>query len=56
MRLFATILFASVALCEATEKTAGRWEGVAQIPGHELKLINGTIYFGSTDGNLYAID
>ena len=39
MRLFATILFASVALCQAADKATGRWEGVAQIPGHELKLV-----------------
>lgn len=39
MRLFATILFASAALCQAAETAAGRWEGAAQIPGHELKLI-----------------
>ena len=39
MRLFATILFASVALCQAADKAAGRWEGAAQIPGQELTLI-----------------
>ena len=39
MRLFAAILFASAALCQAAPNAAGRWEGVAQIPGHELKLI-----------------
>lgn len=39
MRLFAAILFASAALCQAAENAAGRWEGVAQIPGNELKLI-----------------
>ena len=39
MRLFATILFASIALCQAANSAAGRWEGVAQIPGHDLKLI-----------------
>jgi hypothetical protein len=39
LRLFATILFASAALCTAAEKAAGRWEGVAQVPGQELKLI-----------------
>ena len=39
MRLIATILLASAALCQAAESAAGRWEGVAQIPGHELKLI-----------------
>jgi hypothetical protein len=37
--LFAAILFASAALCHAAENAAGRWEGAAQIPGHELKLI-----------------
>jgi hypothetical protein len=80
LRLFATILLASAALCHAADKAAGRWEGVAQIPGQELKLIvetpivggerqfnigaifsaplvmNGTVYFGGTDGNLYRID
>ena len=39
MRSFALILFASVALCQAAETGAGRWEGMAQIPGHELRLI-----------------
>lgn len=39
MRVIAAILFASVALCRAAETGAGRWEGVAQIPGHELRLI-----------------
>jgi hypothetical protein len=39
LRLIATILFASAALCEAADQAAGRWEGIAQIPGHELKLI-----------------
>jgi len=32
-------LFASAALCQAAENAAGRWEGSAQIPGGELKLI-----------------
>ncbi|MEY2506406.1 MAG: hypothetical protein QOH01_735 [Verrucomicrobiota bacterium] len=39
MRLFAAILFASAALGHAAESAAGRWEGVAQIPGQELKLV-----------------
>jgi hypothetical protein len=39
LRLFAIILLASAALCQAAENASGRWEGVAQIPGHELKLI-----------------
>ena len=40
MRLIALILFASVALSRAAETAAaGRWEGVAQIPGQELRLI-----------------
>lgn len=39
MRLVATILLASVALCQAGESAAGRWEGVVQIPGQELKLV-----------------
>jgi hypothetical protein len=39
LRLIATILLASAAHCQAADHTAGRWEGVAQIPGHELKLI-----------------
>jgi hypothetical protein len=39
LRLFTAILFASVALSRAAESAAGRWEGVVQIPGHELKLI-----------------
>ena len=39
MRLFATILWASATLCQAAPSAAGRWEGTAQIPGRELKLI-----------------
>jgi hypothetical protein len=39
LRLFATILLAGAALCHAADNAAGRWEGVAQIPGHELRLI-----------------
>jgi hypothetical protein len=32
-------LLAGAALCQAAESAAGRWEGVAQIPGNELRLI-----------------
>ena len=39
LRLFATILLAGAALCQAAESAAGRWEGVAQIPGNELMLV-----------------
>jgi hypothetical protein len=39
LRLLAAILFASAALCPAAESAAGRWEGSAQIPGGELKLV-----------------
>jgi hypothetical protein len=39
LRLFAIILLASAALSQAAETAAGRWEGVAQIPGHELRLV-----------------
>lgn len=39
MRLIAAILLASAALCQAAPSAAGRWEGVAQIPGSELRLI-----------------
>ena len=39
LRLVATILFASAALCPAAESAAGRWEGVAQIPGNDLSLV-----------------
>ena len=39
MRLFATIFFASALLCRGAESAAGRWEGSAQIPGQELRLI-----------------
>ena len=39
MRLIAAILFASAVLCQAAESAAGRWEGSAQVPGGELKLI-----------------
>ena len=53
MRLFVTIFFASAVLCHAAENVAGRWEGSAQIPGAELKLIvdlaqdNGKAWTGS---------
>jgi hypothetical protein len=39
LRLLALIFFASTALCQAAGNAAGRWEGSAQIPGEELKLI-----------------
>jgi hypothetical protein len=39
LRLVATILLVSAAVCQAAESAAGRWEGVAQIPGNELRLI-----------------
>jgi hypothetical protein len=39
LRFLATILLASAALSQAAESAAGRWEGAALIPGHELKLI-----------------
>jgi hypothetical protein len=39
LRLLAAIFFASAVLCQAAESAAGRWEGSAQIPGGELKLI-----------------
>jgi hypothetical protein len=39
LRLLAAIFFASAALSHAAESVAGRWEGSAQIPGSELKLI-----------------
>ena len=39
LRLVATILLAGAALCQAAENAAGRWEGVAQIPGTELRLV-----------------
>jgi hypothetical protein len=32
-------LLASAALCQAAENAAGRWEGLAQIPGNELRLV-----------------
>ena len=53
MRLFALIFFASALLCRGAESAAGRWEGSAQIPGRELKLIvdlsqeEGTGWIGS---------
>jgi hypothetical protein len=50
LRLIASILFASAALCQAAESAAGRWEGSAQIPGQELRLIV------DLADNLYAID
>jgi hypothetical protein len=39
LRLLAAIFFASAALCQAAESAAGRWEGSAQIPGLDLKLV-----------------
>lgn len=39
MRLLAAIFFASAALTQAADSAAGRWEGVAQVPGQELRLI-----------------
>ena len=39
LRLVATILLAGAALCQAAESAAGRWEGSAQIPGQDLRLI-----------------
>jgi hypothetical protein len=39
LRLVATILLAAAALSQAAESAAGRWEGVAQIPGQDLRLI-----------------
>jgi hypothetical protein len=39
LRLLAIIFFASAALSHAAENASGRWEGSAQIPGLELKLI-----------------
>ena len=39
MRLLAAIVFASAALCQAAGSAAGRWEGSAQIPGLDLKLV-----------------
>ena len=39
LRLVATILLAGAALCQAAENASGRWEGVAQIPGNELRLV-----------------
>lgn len=53
MRLFVSIFFASALLCNAAENASGRWEGAAQIPGGELKLIvdlaqeNGKEWIGS---------
>jgi len=39
VRLLTTIFFASAVLGQAAESAAGRWEGSAQIPGGELKLV-----------------
>ena len=39
MRWLVPVLFASTMLCHAADNAAGRWEGSAQIPGEELKLI-----------------
>lgn len=39
MRLFVLVLLASTVLGQAADNAAGRWEGSAQIPGGELKLI-----------------
>ena len=39
LRLVATILLAGAALSQAAESAAGRWEGVAQVPGNDVRLI-----------------
>jgi hypothetical protein len=39
LRLFAAILFASAALCQAAPGLSGRWEGVARVPGHDVRLV-----------------
>jgi len=39
LRLLAIMFFASAALSHAAENASGRWEGSAQIPGLDLKLI-----------------
>ena len=39
MRFLALVFFATAGLGQAAENPAGRWEGSAQIPGGELKLI-----------------
>ena len=51
MRLFAAIFVASAALCQAAGSAAGRWEGFAQIPGRELKLI---VDLSRVDGQEWA--
>jgi hypothetical protein len=38
LRLTAIILFVSAGLCQAAPHATGHWEGVTQIPGHDLKL------------------
>jgi outer membrane protein assembly factor BamB len=56
LRLVATILLAGVALCQARDlKTAEPlWD--FQTETSKQLVMNGVVYFGSTDGNLYAID
>jgi hypothetical protein len=39
MRLTLLFVFASLAWLRADDKVAGRWEGLAKIPGEDLKLI-----------------
>lgn len=39
MRFLPLLFLISAACCDAAENAAGRWEGSAQIPGAELKLI-----------------
>jgi hypothetical protein len=39
LRLVALVLLAGAALSRAAENVSGRWEGSAQIPGQELRLI-----------------
>jgi hypothetical protein len=39
LRLFAAILLAGAGFGHAAESAAGRWEGVAHIPGQELPLV-----------------
>jgi len=39
VRLIAIVIFAAALACRAEEVISGRWEGTAQIPDDELKMI-----------------
>lgn len=69
VRLITILIVAAALPCRAEDVISGRWEGTAQIPDDELILVvdqvgfqsspavvNGTVYTGCRDSNLYALD